>query len=81
MNNKLLWLAVVGLTVLVIFQGANAYQPPQPKQHTSYLSAPAGIWNQPDGTRAQVVILFFEDGTTGWSAQPIEEKSVLQLGK
>lgn len=81
MNIKLLWLAVVGLTVIVVHQGVNAYQPPPQKPKGGYLSAPAGVWTQQDGTKLQVQLLFFEDGTTGWSAQPVEEKPVLQLGK
>lgn len=78
MNTKLLWLAIIGLTILSIF---NSVETPEPKPE-GFLSAPAGTWVKPDGTKAAVVMLFYSDGTIGWSAQPIvEEKPVMQLGK
>lgn len=79
MSTRLLWVAVLGLSLIVCYQGSTAYTPPaKPK---GFLTAPAGTWTAPDGTRAAVVMLFYEDGTTGWVSQPIEEKPVLQLGK
>jgi hypothetical protein len=77
MSTKLLWAAFLGLTCLTVYNGANQYRPPEKPK--GYLSAPAGTWNRPDGTKAAIVILFFEDGTTGWAAQPIEEKPVMEL--
>jgi hypothetical protein len=79
MNNIFVWLCIVILSCLTVYNKASEYRPPEKPKQQGYLSAPAGTWNKPDGTKAAIVILFFEDGTTGWSAQPIEEKPVMEL--
>jgi hypothetical protein len=77
MSNKLLWLAVLGLTCLTVYNKANEYRPPE-KVEQKFLSVPAGRFTA-DGQNYSALLLLFADGTTGWSAQPVEEKPVLQL--
>jgi hypothetical protein len=81
MSNKLLWVCVVGLTCLTVYNKANEYRPPE-KREQAFLSAPAGRFTGADGKAYAAFHLLFADGTTGWSAQPVvetNETAVLKL--
>jgi hypothetical protein len=77
-NNLLLWLCIVGLCCLTVYNKANEYRPPEKPKDQRFLQVPAGKF-EVEGQPYSAILQLFADGTTGWSAQPVEEKPVLQL--